>query len=327
MWFGMARRFWIVFAVALLFMADLGCRMGSISGTYVAHGPGSASLLQLTQTDGGQITGALDETDIRSDGRVHSDRTPITSGAVDGNQLTLTTYPGLLGTNIGGTLGWSTIRLQWVGPNGDFQSCEFHRSSASEFNYYADDLKLKANGIAFSATLLKNTQQLRGTAQASEKWIANAELHAQRIPRVKDYYRKIEEDMRALIERERATPNAVARGQISVAVSQKDVAGSQVDVDVNQTWDIEIGSSARRLLRAFADLPSKCLTSRELEKRGATPQAAATWGNACQQAVAERAKFGSAFKRIADQRAELKSFQSAAESHRRILVAESNRIE
>jgi hypothetical protein len=66
---------------------------------------------------------------------------------------------------------------------------------------------------------------------------------------------------------------------------------------------------------------------RDLEKRGASQQANAAWQKACDQALTERAKFEPAFKRTTDQRAELRSFQSAAEFRRRALVAESDRIQ
>ena len=50
--------------------------------------------------------------------------------------------------------------------------------------------------------------------------MANAETRAQRIPGVKDYYRRIESEMRSLVARERAPSNSVARTQISVRVIQ-----------------------------------------------------------------------------------------------------------
>ena len=98
------------------------------------------------------------------------------------------------------------------------------------------------------------------------------------------------------------------------------------DILVEQTWDLTIINSGRSLSKTFATLPQKCST-KDLEKRGAGQQAIAGWQKACDQASVGRARFDAVFKRITDQPAELKSFQSAAESRRRALVAESDRIQ
>lgn len=62
--------------------------------------------------------------------------------------------------------------------------------------------------------------------------MANAQLHAGRIPRLKDYYRKLEDNMRVA----RKTSNAVAPGHLFVYVSQGNVAGAQADIQVQQAW-------------------------------------------------------------------------------------------
>jgi hypothetical protein len=151
-------------------------------------------------------------------------------------------------------------------------------------------------------------------------------LHARRIPNVKAYYSKLENEMQTLVERQRHTADSVSRGQLSVAVVQRDVTGSQVDIEVNQTWDSAVGDAGRNLSNAFGHL-LKCTRSAELRRRGATEQAIATWETACQQAMLERTKFDPVFRRVMDQRSQLKAFQTGAESRRRALVAEADRIQ
>jgi hypothetical protein len=114
---------------------------------------------------------------------------------------------------------------------------------------------------------------------------------------------------------------------MSVTAIQGNVVGIQTDLQVDRTWDRAIGDSGRNLGRIFASQPSNCSTTKELQKRGATSQAIATWESACQQALAEWAKFEPVFKRIIEQRAELKAFQATAESHRQALVDEAGRIQ
>jgi hypothetical protein len=323
--YAQASRIALVFG--LLLVANIACGTSRISGTYIAHGPTFVNMLQLAQTGVGQITGVFNSIELSSDGTLNSENASITGGALDGEQLTLTFHPGPFGTNLAGTMRGNTIRLQTVGSNGNVLSWQFERSSSAQFKIFADQLKSKGEGIILSAKLLSSAQELRQAVQSAEQWISNAELHAQRIPAVKDYYRKIENEMRSLVTRERGTPNSVARSQISVMVNQGDVAGTQADVQVDQMWDLSIGDSGQNLSRIFANSPSNCDTPGELQKRGATPQSAETWQAACQQALTERLKFEPVYKRVMEQRADLKSFQAKAQSNRQALVDEASRIQ
>lgn len=275
-------------------------------------------MLQLTQTDNGQITGVFDSLTMKQPGRLSSDHGYLT-GVVDRDQIILTVH-GFLGFNnsIGGTIRRGTISF--------FGIDAFRRGSPSDFQKYATDLRRDADLIALAKNLGHRTQELRQTVQEAEKWIAFAELHARRIEGVKGQYQKLETQMRSLVDRERKTSDSVARTQLSVNVIQGNVAGTQTDIEVNQMWDQTIAVSGRRLSSAFAGLPPNC-DAKSLRKYGAPSEAIASWQNACQQAITERPKFEEAFRRIKEQRAELKSFQARAESHRQALVAEAGRIQ
>ena len=96
---------------------------------------------------------------------------------------------------------------------------------------------------------------------------------------------------------------------------------------MNQLWDQTIIDSGQNLAKLFANDPSNCGTLAELQARGATRQTAEQGQNACQQALSERVKFEPVFEAIMKQRAELKSFQVAAESRRQALVNEAWRIQ
>jgi hypothetical protein len=319
-----------------ILVANIACRSARISGTYVANGNNFVSSLSLTQAEGGQITGVLNVIQLSADGKIGSADTPVTSGTLDGKQLTLTLNPGLLGLhpgslgkNIAGTIEGDTIRIQTVGSNGGILSEEFQRSSPAEFKTYADQLRLRAGGIILSNDLLERAQEMHRTIQNAEQWISNAELHAQRIPRAKEYYLKIEDKMKLLVARERITPSAVARTQISVMVIQGNVAGSQVDVQEDQTWDVPLEDSGKRLSQTLGIYSERCWEGAggKFQKNGATPQAVANWESACHEALTEQAKFEPIYKRIMEQRADLKSFQAMARSRRQALVDEASRIQ
>jgi hypothetical protein len=302
------------------------CHASRISGTYVGHGPHFAEMLQLTQTDNGQISGVLSSVEARPDGNISSDQKPLT-GSVDSDQLTLNIGSFLARTNLAGTVSGNTIRLQMTDSKGNITSAVFVRGTAVEFKRYADAVKSEGERIVLSIKLQNGAQEFRQTIQQAEKWISNAELHAQRITRVKDTYENIEHRMQSLIDRERAVLDAVARSQISVEVGQGDIAGDQTDIQVDQIWDFAITDAGTDIQRTFAHWDGNCQRSEEFRRRGATADSIRSWESACKETLLKRAKFEPVFKRIMDQRAALKSFQITAQRHRKALVDESTRIE
>lgn len=314
--------------MALLLVAT-ACNASEVSGTYVAHASTFAEMLQLTRTPDGQISGVLSHVELKSDGRISSEQTPV-NGTADAGQLTLK-FPTILsfipGKSLAGTFRGNTIRLQMVDTNGNVSSEEFQRSSPSQFRVYADEMKSKGQAIAYNTKLLNLAQQYRETVANADNWIANAEAHASRIPNAKADYDKIESQMRSLVGRERATLDSVTRSQISVAVTQADIAGGQVDIQVQQIWDFGIGDSGTKLEKEFTGWDGNCSTDQELRKHGATDGAVEAWDRACKDVVAERTKFEAIYKRMSEQRADLKSFQATAQAHRKSLVNEANRIQ
>jgi hypothetical protein len=320
-----AKRMRVLVALGCLSLPATICHASRISGTYVGHGPHFAEMLQLTQTDNGQISGVLSSVEVQPEGNISSDQRPLT-GSVDSDQLTLNIGSFLARTNLAGTVNGTTIRLQMADSKGNITSAVFVRGTAVEFKRYADALKSEGERIVLSKKLLQGAQEFRQTMQQAENWISNAELHAQRIPRVKDRYEGIEHQMQLLVARERATVDSFTRGQISVEVSQGDIAGGQTDIEVDQTWDITIGYEGSDLHKTFARWNVSCRVA-DFQRRGATAESIAAWQSGCERTLTERAKFETPFRRIMDERAALKSFQIAAQSHRKTLVDESNRIE
>ncbi len=145
---------------------------------------------------------------------------------------------------------------------------------------------------------------------------------------MKAAYENIENQMRSLVAQERSAPyGSVARTQISVAVGQRDIAGGQADIEVNQIWDFGIEDPGAGLYKNFTNWDGNCGNPDKLRSRGAAPQSIEAWESGCKQALAEREKFIPIYKRIMEQRVQLKSFQSTAEAHRKALVDEANRID
>ena len=95
-----ARTLCAVLVVGSISLANIACGTSRISGTYVAHGPYFASMLQLTETENGQITGVVASVELKADGRLNSGQASITGGAADADQVTLTVHSFLFGTNV-----------------------------------------------------------------------------------------------------------------------------------------------------------------------------------------------------------------------------------
>ena len=302
-----------------------------ISGTYVANAPTFVEMLQLTQTGNGQLSGVISSITLKADGTIKSELLPIT-GTVDSGQLVITFRAGLLSAIFGastlsGEFAGGAIHFQIMDASGKLSTETFARSTADQFQIYSNQLKSKGQGIAFSHKLTEDARKFREIVNNAERWSTNAELYAQRIPVVRSRYQEIESKMQFLVAKQRETPDSVARSQISVTVGQGDITGGQVDTDVDTLWDLNIVNSGSDLYLAFDKWDGKCGTPVELRNRGASSQSAQAWETACHEALAARPKFQAAFRRIMEQRNELKSFQRAAQSRRRRLVAESNRTQ
>jgi hypothetical protein len=316
-------------ATSLILLVLAACSAGRIGGTYVSHGPNSAEMLQLTETGNGQISGVFDLVELQPEGNITSRKASV-SGVSDGEELTLNTRSGLLslldGTNVAGTIKGGTIRLQIVDSKGNVTSDLFDRGAPDDFRSYVDQLRSKGEGIVLSGKLTDGAQRFRQTVRSAEEWIVNAQLHTQRIPTAESRYQEIEGRMQSLVAREQSISQIFPRVQIANIVGQGELAGGQLDNELDQVWDIGIGKPGTNIEHEFASWGGDCGSSDELRKRGAASQAVDDWKTACVQALAERTKFRPIYQRVMEQRSQLKTFQSAAQARRKALVEKANRM-
>jgi hypothetical protein len=300
----------------------------SVNGTYVNHGANFAEMLQLTEKGNGQLTGFLRSMTLKEDGTVKLERSLVT-GTVGGGQITLAIESEflscLVGSTFSGTVSGGTITLKNVDTNGN--SCVFVPGTPATFTEYANELKSRGSKRVLNRQLKDEAIQFHQTVETAEAWIAAAESHAKEISGLKSRYQEIEERMQSSIAEERAAKTRDARGQISVKVSQDDIAGTQIDTEVNQLWDSNIADSGSALNVELSKRSEKCTEAAELKKHGATADSAEMWETACKRVSVERDKFIPIFQHIMEQRAEVKSLEVAAQARRKALVAESNRVE
>ncbi|HLQ75972.1 MAG TPA: hypothetical protein VK210_01375, partial [Terriglobia bacterium] len=152
-------------------------------------------------------------------------------------------------------------------------------------------MKSKGQSIVYSTKLMNLAQEYRETVANAENWIANAEVHAERIPNAKADYEKIESELKSLLTRERQTLDFNTRTQISLQIGRGDLAGGQLDMQLDEIWDVGIGDSGAKLEKDFTGWDGNCGTDHELQKQGANDRAIEAWDRACKQVVTERAKF------------------------------------
>ncbi|MBV9304328.1 MAG: hypothetical protein JOY62_14580 [Acidobacteriaceae bacterium] len=286
-------------------------------------------MLQLTQTDNGQISGVLSIVELNAEGKIDSVQEPV-GGALDNGQITLSLHSGFAGltlNSLAGTVHGNVITLQHVNSNGAVGACEFSRGSANEFTRYADGVRAKAESILVNRRLAGIPRASEETVQQAERWIADAQLHVQRLPGVEDGYNQIENRMRDLVRRERTLSNSVSRMQISVAVSQLNVDAMSVDVQGDAVWS-HVLSSGTNLNQSFAKIISGCAVSEtELREHGASEAALGGWRAACRSIATEKEKFDSGFTLVTQKMAELKTFRNDAQRRRQALVDRATELQ
>jgi hypothetical protein len=149
----------------------------------------------------------------------------------------------------------------------------------------------------------------------------------QRFPGIKEGYQQIEDGMRALVSKERSTPNPNMRTQISVTVIERNVTGIEADVRVNEVWNqlLDAGASLNSAFARFS--PSCGVSEQELRSHGALQAAVEAWRMACRNILAEKAKFDPVFGLVTEKMVELKVLQRDAQRRRRTLMDEARSLQ
>ena len=283
-------------ALALL----VGCAQ-SVSGDYVAQGAQFVELLQITQSQDGQLLGTLHHTAVNPDGSTEQFALNV-SGTTDGHSITLigkASEPFAIPSNMSGTVDTGGITLMQAGG-----AERFIKSSADV--YQADVSQL---GIAAAATQQRNAQQQQQQQQqqqvaAQEQARANAQQ--QHIEQENQYagdladkltayaamvqqhhdltpfhagHTKILAAARHDLDVEGTYPKgSVQRGQVDVRINQLDGQLTQFDIPWGQNVD-----RGRMHLQEFDDAIAKspCHTTQDTLSNCAREQEAeATYSSA-----------------------------------------------
>ncbi len=290
----------LTLAVSATTVTSVGCRAPSkVTGIYVVCGPRWGEMLQLTQASD-KITGTLSTAEISGD-TVKGKTTPITGGALDGAQLTLTFNSGWMSTNLSGIRDGDTVTLQRVGDEGDVLTSTYKRGSVAEFTGCADQLQQNA----------KLAAQVKKAGHDAEEWMRNAKLHAERLPNVRANYVRIQARMQELVEREKKTSNRQYRAEIFKDVVEKLKDGEELDADVYKVWDEGIKGQLSPVAVQLVSVRAAICNQGE---------------DKCRLYEAAWSKLSSVSNPIMQQMTELKTYQAHAKTLREATFAEAERL-
>ena len=142
---------WIVFGLLALSSPSYA---DGISGTYVGRGSNSLFLVQLVETNGGQLTGRYEQTVLQPNGKLEQMNASIT-GASDGRTVVVTIKPTELlsgSFTASGTIEGSTIHLSGGG-YGSTLNLNLIKSEESAFRALVADLTNQSHQIIATRAL------------------------------------------------------------------------------------------------------------------------------------------------------------------------------
>lgn len=311
-------------------MASWSCTVNRsrISGTYIARDDNSSSMLELTQTNNGQITGLFSIVRLNQKGTIDSFQKPV-NGALDNGQLTLSfagMFFGLDTTTLAGRVRGDEISLESIGKQGTVQSWVFSRASDEDFKNYADQLKAKETAIAINTNIAKVVNTSEATIRRADQWLSDAQLHVGRIPAVTERYQEMEVQLQKIVSRQRMTPSGVLRSQLYVAAIQVNLQGDQLDMQGENVWGAVSGGAAN-LNERFAELLRDCATpDSQLKARGASDDSLQRLHLSCQDVQRRKDTFSSDLQLVGEKGNLLNQFTKQAKSRREALVEQARSL-
>ncbi|MDQ2843772.1 MAG: hypothetical protein M3Y72_22575 [Acidobacteriota bacterium] len=284
-------------------------------------------MLQLAQTDNGQITGTYSIVQINGSNKVRSDQNSVT-GAFDQGQITLS-FHGFFGLSAthSGTATANELNLQSVGEHGEVFNSVFRRSSPEQFQTYSNELKQAALTAKINAAIEKLQTDVQGAISRIDPWIADAQLHVQRIPQVEDTYRRLNDKMRNMVNQERMSSSPVLGGQLAVQVAQVDVWASKFDGQGEAVWN-RVMDDAKAINVGLNNFLAECaVPDSKLLKSGVSETVLKSWHGKCKSAREAQNRFDSVFNGVLTESMNVTSYRDQHRRERQLIVNDSTRQE
>jgi hypothetical protein len=233
----------------------------AISGTYVGSGADIAVLLQLVESNGGQLSGRYEQQKLVSGNRIEQLNASV-SGTSDGQTIVLQVRPTevLAGTYVlSGTISGSVLQI-----NGGGYGQTFHlnltRATEDEFRTRAANIATSANRAVATQTLEADLETSEHTLDAMSKFSANPEPRPSAFIPYEQRYRTLTQAMRAALGRQQSIPRFIqtpVRGQIGVAINQAAIETGQIHDEV-KSQEAELKQKILKALAKIAPIGKRC---------------------------------------------------------------------
>ena len=261
---------------------------GNASGTYVGKSANEAFLLQLVQTDNGQLSGRYEKVTMGADGKLLDIPSSVV-GAISGETISLIIKPvGLFGLSFpaSGTLRWGHLQLNLAAS----QIRDFQRSDVASFRKQVAQLTAQGSKIVAEQARLAAAEaqreasqrqaqqdelaaqqkaqldanrlaQLQGVTQRINDFVVKADALLPKFPTAEQSIRDFTNRMRRGLNREESIVGngqaSVARGQLSVAINQVSIQANQAHIDIQNMLQA-VSNTAGPLLQEAASAEQAC---------------------------------------------------------------------
>jgi hypothetical protein len=280
-----------------------------ISGTYVGKGDNIAVLIQIVQTNDGQLTGRYEQVVLKSNGKL-DDMNATLTGATNGQTVVVTIKPSefLAGSfAASGTIEGNLLHL--TGGYGGDMNLNLLKSDEADFRSQIATLTNQANRINETRTRQEAVQRqakieaeqlanLQDLTQRMVAFISKADVQLDKFFKpIEQSYRTITQNMRAALAREKTIQGsgqaAVARSQISVDINQAAIKANQVHIQAQSAYE-DFDFNSGQLHQDSQDAHQGCWAVHAGPSTPSTypaPPGRETWNMACMNFLDTDKKF------------------------------------
>lgn len=289
-------------SVALI-LGVAGCGNPSVSGTYVARGPVKVALIEVVQSNNGQVTGRFESVELQPNGTIAETNAAL-SGLSDGTHvsLSLAVQPkSFLSESVETTGKLDGNHLTMSGGN-SLTSADFVRSDLADFQKEAGSLHRQSATLLASraaaeaqrqaATAAALAEQQAAAARAQllnqigelniliDKFVVGRPAIRTKVAQIEARYRMATQRMEGALERERRDASAVQRGQIDVAINQLSVSETQFHINA-QSGERDLVENRQKLVANVQSVRGACqgigASANDLALTRACSGLASTW--------------------------------------------------
>jgi hypothetical protein len=233
----------------------------TISGTYVGSGPDIAVLMQLVETNGGQLSGRYEQQKVIIGNKIEQLNASV-SGTSDGQTVVLQIRPTEVLASayvLSGTISGSVLQISGGGYGQTFH-LNLAKGTEEDFKAHAAGLSASVNRAVATQNLEADLANAEHMLEAMSKFSANPEPGPAAFVPYEQRYRALTQGMRAALGRQQSIPRFIqtpARGQIGVAINQAAIETIQIHDEV-KAKQAELQQKVTAAVDKVAPIAKRC---------------------------------------------------------------------